>query len=87
MPGVVDWAAARAQIETDLGVIQATPTGPADMAPAYTGLLRAALALTPAPPTPGKLAALAEATALLDAPVSSAALQAFSKTLAGWAAL
>jgi len=84
---VVDWAAARAQIEADLGAIQAAPTGPADMAPAYTGLLRAALALTPAPPTPGKLAALAEATALLGAPVSSEALQAFPTTLGSWATL
>jgi protein-tyrosine-phosphatase len=87
MPGVMDWAAARQQIEADLGRIGALPAGPADMAPAFSGLLRAALALTPAPPTPGKLAALAEAAALLAAPVSQEALAAFSARLGGWAGL
>jgi protein-tyrosine phosphatase len=87
LPAVVDWAAARAQIEADLALVGGAPASPADMAPAYTGLLRAALALTPAPPTPARLAALADAAARLGAPVSGEALQSFSKTLGGWASL
>lgn len=87
MPGVVDWAAARAQIEADLAHIGAAPLGADDMAPAYTGLLRAALALTPAPPAPGKLAALRAAAAPLAAPVTPEALAAFSAQLGGWASL
>lgn len=87
MPGVVDWSAARGQIETDLARVGGLPAGAADMAPAYTGLLRAALALTPAPPASAKLAALAEAIAPLSAPVSAETLAEFSRRLGGWASL
>ncbi|HWQ15375.1 MAG TPA: protein tyrosine phosphatase [Roseiflexaceae bacterium] len=87
LPGVVDWAAARGQIEADLGRIAALPAPPGDMAPAYTGMLRAALALTPAPPSPGKLAALAEAAGRLAAPLPADALADLSAQLGGWAAL
>jgi protein-tyrosine-phosphatase len=84
MPGVVDWAAARGQIEAALDRIGATPAGPGDMVAAYTGLLRAALALTPPPPSPGKLAALADAVVHLAAPITTEALAAFSARLGGW---
>jgi protein-tyrosine-phosphatase len=87
MPDALDWVAARARIEADLARIAALPAAPGDVAAAYTGLLRAALALTPAPPSPGKLAALAEAAARLAAPVPAEALAALSTQLGGWATL
>ena len=46
MPGVIDWAAARARIEADLTLIAAAPSDAGDLIAAYVGLLRAALALS-----------------------------------------
>ena len=82
MPGVVDWGAARPRIEADLTPIAASPQDPADLVAAYIGLLRAALALLPAAPTPGQLAALHRAAARLSGPIDQTALNDLSAQLA-----
>jgi protein-tyrosine phosphatase len=87
MPGVVDWAAARARIEADLGEIAAVPGDTNDLIAAYIGLLRAALAMTPPVPSHGQLAALRDATSRLTGPVGQADLNELSLRLGGWAAL
>ena len=43
MPGVIDWPAARLNIESALAPVAASPHGPSDLIAAYAGLLRAAL--------------------------------------------
>jgi protein-tyrosine phosphatase len=86
MPGVVDWAAVRSQLETDLNQAAAEPRGAGDLVAVYSGLLRAALAITTAPPSAGQIAALREAVARLDDPVRQDDLNAFSTRLAGWMA-
>ncbi len=87
MPGVVDWAAARAQVEADLGRLGAAPRAAGDLVAAYGGLLRAALALTSAPPSAGQLAALREAIGRLLHPVGQPELNDLSAQLATWATL
>jgi protein-tyrosine-phosphatase len=87
MPGVVDWQAARTQIEAELTATAAQPAVPSDLVAAYAGLLRAALALTPPPPSPGKLTALAEAATHLAVPVGQEELDALSRQIGGWPAL
>jgi protein-tyrosine-phosphatase len=86
MPGVVDWSAARIQIEHDLGKCDMLVES-GDLAPTFVGLLRAAIALTPTSPTPGQLAALREAVDLLDGSISQAALAAFTARLGMWGSL
>lgn len=83
MPQVVDWGAARAQLERD-AELAAAAAGPSDLAPALLGVLRAALALTAAPPRPGQVAAIAAAVAAMAAPVGTAPLAALSGALGGW---
>jgi protein-tyrosine-phosphatase len=85
LPGVVDWAAARAQIESDLNQVAAEPLGAGDLVAAYAGLLRAALAMTPNPPSAAQCAALRDAAARLGDPIQQAALNALSARLASWA--
>jgi protein-tyrosine phosphatase len=87
MPDVVDWAAARGRIEVDLGLVAATPRSSSDLAAAYIGLLRAALAMTPATPTPGQLSALRAAAGRLAEPVGQADLNDLSMRLGSWATL
>jgi protein-tyrosine-phosphatase len=82
MPGVVDWAAARQRIEPDLAAIAAAPHGAGDLVAAYVGLLRAALALLPAAPSPGQLAALHKAAARLSGPIDQPDLNDLSAQLA-----
>jgi protein-tyrosine-phosphatase len=82
MPGVIDWPAARVRIEADLTPIGAAPRGPGDLIAAYAGLLRAALALLPAAPTAGQLAALQRAAARLPQPIGQAELNELSGQLA-----
>jgi protein-tyrosine phosphatase len=82
MPGVVDWAAARLRIEPDLAAIAAAPHGTGDLVAAYVGLLRAALALLPAAPSPGQLAALHKAAARLSGPIDQPDLNDLSAQLA-----
>jgi protein-tyrosine-phosphatase len=86
MPGVVDWSAARTQIEHDLGKCD-MPVASGDLAPTFVGLLRAAIAITPTNPTPGQLVALREAVHLLDGSISSVALAAFTARLGMWGSL
>jgi protein-tyrosine-phosphatase len=87
MPDVVDWAAARGRIEVDLDQVAATPRSSGDLAAAYIGLLRAALAMTPGAPTPGQLSALRAAAGRLAEPVGQADLNDLSMRLGNWATL
>jgi len=82
MPGVIDWAAARSNIETALTPIAAAPHAPDDLIAAYVGLLRAALALLPAAPTAGQLAALQRAANRLAHPIGQAELNELSAQIA-----
>ena len=82
MPGVIDWAAARPSIEVALTPIAAAPQGPGDLIAAYAGLLRAALALLPATPTSGQLAALQRAANHLAQPIGQAELNELSEQIA-----
>lgn len=82
MPDVVDWAAARGRLDGDLGAIAAAPAGPADLAAAYVGVLRAALALLPATPSPGQLAAIQAAAERLQDPIDQPALTELAASLA-----
>jgi protein-tyrosine-phosphatase len=84
MAGVVDWRAARSQLDSDLGSIAAEPYGPADLVSAYVGLLRAAIAMTPAPPSTGQLAILRDAAGRLGERIGQDDLNAFSERLANW---
>jgi len=82
MPGVIDWAAARARIEADLAPIAAAPRDAADLIAAYAGLLRAALALLPATPTAGQTAALQRAANRLAQPIGQTELNELSGQIA-----
>jgi hypothetical protein len=82
MPGVLDWAAARARIEADLVLIAAAPHGAGDLIAAYAGLLRAALALLPASPSASQLAALQRAAGRLAQPIGQAELNELSGQIA-----
>jgi len=80
MPGVVDWSVARVRIESDLGAL-AAPTDPADLVAAYTGLLRAALALLPPTPSAAQLHALHRAVERAGTPIDQSALNELSVQL------
>jgi protein-tyrosine-phosphatase len=82
MPGVIDWPAARVRVEADLAPIADAPTDAGDLVAAYSGLLRAALALLPPAPTAGQLAALHRAAARLDQPIAQADLNELSAQVA-----
>ncbi len=82
MPDVVDWAAARGRLEGDLGAIAAAPAGPADLAAAYVGVLRAALAMLPTTPSPGQLAAIQASAERLQDPIDQPALTDLAASLA-----
>jgi protein-tyrosine phosphatase len=86
MPEIVDWGAARSQLEALFDQCQATPYS-TDLAPALVGSVRAALALTPALPSPGQLAALRELSVSLTRPIPHATLAAFALRLGGWQSL
>ena len=87
LPGVVDWPAARQRIDADLGAVGAAPRDGSDLAVAYVGLMRAALALTPAAPSPGQAQALCAAAARLGDSIGQAHLNELSLQLGGWASL
>jgi len=82
MPGVIDWAAARARIEADLTLIAAAPRDAGDLIAAYAGLLRAALALLPATPSAGQIAALQRTANRLAQPIGQAELNELSGQIA-----
>lgn len=84
MPEVVRWDAARARLEAELDAATA-PLAPGDLAKAYGGLLRAALALSA--PSPGQARRLAEAYARLAQPAAQADIDWLSAQIGGWAAL
>jgi protein-tyrosine phosphatase len=82
MPGVIDWTAARLRIEADLAPIAAAPGDAGDLIAAYAGLLRAALALLPAAPSAGQIAALQRAANRLAQPIDQAELNELSGQIA-----
>ncbi|MGQ9547242.1 MAG: arsenate reductase/protein-tyrosine-phosphatase family protein [Roseiflexus sp.] len=84
IPGIVEWNTAREQIETTIALAQAHPSGSSDLVAAYGALLRAALALTPPVPGVAHLAALRDAVARLEQPVSSEDIGNLSARLGAW---
>ncbi|HEU4322184.1 MAG TPA: protein tyrosine phosphatase [Roseiflexaceae bacterium] len=86
LPEAIHWPGARALLDAEIGRA-CVPRGPTDLALAYAGLLRAALALTPPTPTPAQIAALRAALAPLDNTVAQDDLTRLSAQLAGWAQL
>ncbi|MBC8161710.1 MAG: protein tyrosine phosphatase [Roseiflexaceae bacterium] len=86
LPEVIVWAAARAQLEADIAAAT-QPNAPLDAAPAYGGLLRAALALSTSPPSAGQAAALLAAFQRLEHQISNDDLVWLSTQIGGWAAL
>ncbi|HEX5690971.1 MAG TPA: protein tyrosine phosphatase [Roseiflexaceae bacterium] len=84
MPDVIDWSSARQRISADLDTVAALTSASADLAPAYVGLLRAALSITPSAPSPGQLAALHAALSPLGQPVAQGELDQLSAQLGNW---
>jgi protein-tyrosine-phosphatase len=84
IPGIVEWSAAREQIETTIALAQAHPAGVSDLVVAYGALLRAALALTPPVPGTAHLAALRDAIARLEQPITSEDVSSLSARLGAW---
>jgi protein-tyrosine phosphatase len=84
IPGIVEWSAAREQIETTIALAQAHPAGVSDLVVAYGALLRAALALTPPVPGTVHLAALRDAIARLEQPITSEDVSSLSARLGAW---
>lgn len=80
MPAVLDWAAALAQLETDLAAL-ADPQGPDDLARPYVALVRAKLNAGAGPPAGAAARALAAAVARLRAPIVPADLEALTRDL------
>jgi hypothetical protein len=87
LPGAVDWPAARERIEADLEVVAAAPRDSGDLAAAYVGLLRAALSMTPAAPSPGQVEALRAAAGRLGDSIGQSDLNELSARLGGWTTL
>lgn len=87
MPGIVEWNAAREQIEGAISVVQAHPADATDQIAAYSALLRAALALTPAAPGAAQLTALHDAIVRLARPISPDDVGALSARLGVWTSL
>ncbi|MCS6882625.1 MAG: low molecular weight phosphatase family protein [Oscillochloridaceae bacterium] len=83
MPGVINWAGARRQIEADLGVME-QPFTPDDLARPYVAVLRAMLGLCPEIPAADRCAALRAAVARLRAPIASGDLETLSRELAAF---
>jgi protein-tyrosine-phosphatase len=84
MPGVIDWAGARRQIEADLTLME-QPLASHDLARPYVAVLRAMLGLLPEPPAAGQCARLRAAVARLQAPITSGDLENLSRELAAFA--
>jgi len=82
MPGVIDWAAARARIEADLAPIAAAPCDSGDLVAAYVALLRAALGLLPPAPSTSQLAVLQRSVAALSMPIGQADINELSVQVA-----
>jgi protein-tyrosine phosphatase len=87
IPGIVEWSAAREQIETTIALAQAHSAGASDLVAAYGALLRAALALTPPVPGAAQLAALHDAIARLEQPITSEDVGSLSARLGAWSTL
>jgi protein-tyrosine phosphatase len=86
MPGVVDWAAARARLQTDLQACE-QPLVAGDLAPALVSSIRAALAIGAGTLTPGQIEALQDAIELLHAPVTAGSLSGFLMLVGRWGEL
>ncbi len=86
MPHVLDWAAARAQIEDDLAMA-AKPIDSRDLSAIYADLSRAVLALSATPPTAGQIAALRSVAERFNRSVQQDDVTWLSGQIATWAAL
>lgn len=87
IPGIVEWNAAREQIEIAIAAAQKHPAGATDQITAYCALIRAALALTPASPGAAHLTALRDAIARLEQSVGASDIAALSARLGTWTSL
>lgn len=83
MPNVVDWNAARVQIDNDLTAADSS-SGSADLVQAYIGVLRAALNLTANPPTTDQLDKLQNAVERLHYPINQHSVTELSGQLGNW---
>lgn len=84
LPAVVDWVAARRQIEADFGLIEQT-LPPGDLARPYLAVLRAILKLCGEAPTAERLSMLRGAVARLREPLVASDLDRLSRELADFA--
>ncbi len=82
-PQAMVWVEVRHAVEQALEPL-GHPREASDLAPAYAGILRAALALTPTPPQPGHLAALRAAIARAEQPTAQEDIGWLSAQLATW---
>ncbi|MBO9324047.1 MAG: protein tyrosine phosphatase [Roseiflexus sp.] len=87
IPGIVEWSTAREQVETTIALAQAYQAGASDLIAAYGALLRAALTLTPPIPGTAHLAALRDAIARLEQPITSEDVGSLSARLSVWSTL
>ncbi|MFQ3661430.1 MAG: low molecular weight phosphatase family protein [Chloroflexaceae bacterium] len=83
LPGVIDWAGARHQIEADLGVME-QPLAPGDLARPYVAVLRAILGLCTETPAADRCVRLRSAVERLQAPITSGDLEHLSRELAAF---
>ena len=83
LPGVIDWAGARRQIEADLSVME-QPLAPGDLARPYVAVLRAMLGLCAESPTADHCTGLRSAVVRLQAPITSSDLEQLSRELAAF---
>jgi protein-tyrosine-phosphatase len=86
-PGVLDWPAARHQIETDLAGLVNAPLSTDDLVQPYVALINALLALTIQPPSVVQREQLQLAFERLQQPVDQAALTELSALVPRWATL
>lgn len=85
MPHVLDWTAARAQLEADLATAS-KPINSSDLSAIYADLARAVLALSVTPPTAGQIAGLRAVVERFSRPVQQDDLTWLSGQIATWAA-
>ncbi|HEU5014929.1 MAG TPA: protein tyrosine phosphatase [Roseiflexaceae bacterium] len=86
MPHVLNWAAARAQLESDIATA-AKPIDSGDLSAIYADLARAVLALSATPPTVGQIGGLRSVAERFSRPVRQEDLTWLSGRIATWAAL
>ncbi|NJM05962.1 hypothetical protein HC891_06825 [Candidatus Gracilibacteria bacterium] len=84
-PGVLDWPAARRQIEADLSFVATAPLVEGDLVQAYIAVLNALLALTIQAPAAARYGQLQAAIERLQQPIDQLALAELSALVPVWA--